>query len=43
MQVHPLPPAPHFVGREPELDALRQAKQNHFSGVLTLVGLGGAG
>jgi tetratricopeptide (TPR) repeat protein len=43
MLVHPLPPAPHFVGREAELDALRQAKQNHFRGVMALVGLGGSG
>jgi hypothetical protein len=43
MLVHPVPPAPHFVGRESELEALRQAKQSHFRGVVSLVGLGGAG
>jgi hypothetical protein len=41
--VHPLPPAPHFVGREPELNALRACRRDGFRGVLALVGLGGAG
>ncbi len=41
--VHPLPPAPQFVGREPELEALRSAWKAGFRGVLALVGLGGAG
>src|SRR5262249_12525283 len=41
--VHPLPPAPHFVGRDLELAELRGLWQNSFRGVLALVGLGGAG
>ncbi len=41
--VHPLPPAPHFVGRATEIDALLQLWQGGFSGVVALVGLGGAG
>ncbi len=41
--VHPLPPAPHFVGREPELAELRSFWQAGGRGVLALVGLGGAG
>jgi hypothetical protein len=41
--VHPLPPAPHFVGREPELAELRRLWWSGFRGVLALVGLGGAG
>src|SRR5437899_2182939 len=41
--VHPLPPAPHFVGREAELEALCAAWKDGFRGVITLVGLGGAG
>jgi hypothetical protein len=41
--VHPLPQAPHFVGRESELETLRACWQNGFRGVLALVGLGGAG
>jgi hypothetical protein len=40
---HPLPPAPHFVGRQAELDELRGLWQSGFSGVVALVGLGGAG
>jgi hypothetical protein len=40
---HRLPPAPHFVGRETELEALRAQWQTGFRGVLALVGLGGAG
>jgi hypothetical protein len=38
-----LPPAPHFVGREGELQALRGFWHAGFRGVLALVGLGGAG
>jgi hypothetical protein len=41
--VHPLPPAPHFVGREAELNELRAAWRAGTAGVLALVGLGGAG
>jgi hypothetical protein len=41
--VHPLPPAPHFVGREVELAELRGLWQTGFRGVVALVGLGGAG
>jgi hypothetical protein len=41
--VHRLPPAPHFVGRETELQELRDLWQTGFRGVLALVGLGGAG
>jgi hypothetical protein len=41
--VHRLPPAPHFVGREVELQELRTGWQSGFRGVLALVGLGGAG
>src|SRR5262249_29136852 len=41
--VHPLSPAPHFAGREAELDELRRLWQGGFRGVLSLVGLGGAG
>src|SRR4051794_38212727 len=41
--VHPLPPAPQFVGREPELDELRSSCCAPFRGVVALVGLGGAG
>lgn len=41
--VHPLPPAPQFVGREPELETLRHLWTSGFHGVLALVGLGGAG
>ncbi len=41
--VHPLPPAPHFVGRELELEALHAFWRSGFRGVLALVGLGGAG
>jgi hypothetical protein len=41
--MHPLPPAPHFVGREAELEELRRCWQGGFRGVLALVGLGGAG
>jgi hypothetical protein len=41
--VHRLPPAPHFVGREPELDELRRLWRSGFHGVAALVGLGGAG
>src|SRR5712692_8545545 len=42
-EVHRLPPAPHFVGREAELEALCGLWQAGFRGVLALVGLGGAG
>lgn len=41
--VHPLPQAPHFVGRETELQELRGLWQGDFRGVFALVGLGGAG
>jgi hypothetical protein len=41
--VHPLPPAPYFVGREAELQELRDFWQTGLRGVLALVGLGGAG
>jgi hypothetical protein len=41
--VHPLPVAPHFVGRELELAALRTWWTTGSPGVLALVGLGGAG
>jgi hypothetical protein len=41
--VHPLPPAPQFVGREAELDGLRASWQAGVRGVVALVGLGGAG
>jgi hypothetical protein len=41
--VHPLPPAPQFVGREAELDELRSLWQERTRGVIALVGLGGAG
>ncbi len=40
---HPLPPAPDFLGRRAELDALRAFWQGGGGGVLALVGLGGAG
>ena len=41
--VHPLPVAPKFVGREPELDELRTLWRDGAAGVVALVGLGGAG
>ncbi len=41
--VHRLPPAPHFVGREPELQELRRFWAEGRRGVLAVVGLGGAG
>jgi hypothetical protein len=41
--VHPLPPAPDFLGRRAELEALRDFWQGGGRGVLALVGLGGAG
>src|SRR5438093_736720 len=41
--VHPLPPAPHFVGRAGEVAALRELWASGFRGVAALVGLGGAG
>jgi hypothetical protein len=41
--IHPLPPAPHFVGRDAEMEMLHQADQSEFNGVIALVGLGGAG
>jgi hypothetical protein len=41
--VHPLPPAPDFLGRGDELDALRAFWDDGGRGVLALVGLGGAG
>jgi hypothetical protein len=42
-EVHRLPPAPHFVGREAETEALRGLWRTGFRGVVALVGLGGAG
>jgi hypothetical protein len=41
--VHPLLIAPQFVGREAELDQLRASWRDQESGVIALVGLGGAG
>jgi tetratricopeptide (TPR) repeat protein len=41
--VHPPPPAPWFVGREAELQALWQFWEASPPGVLALLGLGGAG
>lgn len=41
--VHPLPPAPDFVGRDAELAQLRTFWDSGDCGVLSLVGLGGAG
>jgi tetratricopeptide (TPR) repeat protein len=41
--VHRLPPAPHFVGRQPELEALHALWKSGYRGVVGLVGLGGAG
>jgi hypothetical protein len=41
--VHPLPPAPHFVGRVGELEALHVLWQAGLQGVVALIGLGGAG
>jgi hypothetical protein len=41
--VHPLPPAPGFVGREAELHALRSCWATGPPVVVALVGLGGAG
>ena len=41
--VHPLPPAPQFVGREAELGELRSSWRAGARGVVALVGLGGAG
>jgi tetratricopeptide (TPR) repeat protein len=41
--VHPLPPAPKFVGREAELDAMHRFWRMDPPGVLALLGLGGAG
>jgi hypothetical protein len=41
--VHPLPPAPQFVGREAELEELRSSWRAGVRGVVALVGLGGAG
>jgi len=41
--VHPLPAAPVFLGRETELAQLRAFWDNGGRGVLSLVGLGGAG
>src|SRR5438874_1212135 len=40
---HRLPPAPHFVGREPELEELVRHWESGSGGVVGLVGLGGAG
>jgi hypothetical protein len=41
--VHPLPAAPDFLGREAELEHLRAFWNSGGHGVLSLVGLGGAG
>lgn len=41
--VHPLPAAPDFLGREAELEQLRAFWASGKRGVLSLVGLGGAG
>jgi hypothetical protein len=41
--VHALSPAPQFVGREAELDALRAWWDSRAGGVIALLGLGGAG
>lgn len=41
--VHPLPPAPDFLGREAELAQLHAFWDGGNRGVLSLVGLGGAG
>jgi hypothetical protein len=41
--VHPLPPAPDFLGREAELVELHSFWEAGGRGVLALVGLGGAG
>jgi hypothetical protein len=41
--VHRLPPAPHFVGRQPELEELHRLWKDRTAGVVALVGLGGAG
>jgi hypothetical protein len=41
--VHPLPPAPDFLGREAELARLHSFWEAGGRGVLALVGLGGAG
>src|SRR5262245_26932055 len=41
--VHPLPQAPVFLGRDAELAELRRSWLAGSSGVLALVGLGGAG
>jgi hypothetical protein len=41
--VHPLPPAPHFVGRSRELKALHTFRDDPSPGTMSMVGLGGAG
>lgn len=41
--IHPLPPAPAFVGRKRELEALQQFWTHGNPGVFSLIGLGGAG
>src|SRR5262249_1458791 len=41
--VHRLPAAPHFVGRQPELEELHHLWRSGHRGVVGLVGLGGAG
>jgi hypothetical protein len=41
--VHPLPPAPDFVGRERELKAIEQFWDDSSPGSISLAGLGGAG
>src|SRR5262249_17395724 len=42
-QVHRLPPAPDFLGRQAELAQLHSFWEGGGRGVLALVGLGGAG
>lgn len=41
--VHELPAAPHFVGRQAEVESLWRFWESPGSGVLALVGMGGAG
>jgi tetratricopeptide (TPR) repeat protein len=43
LPVHRLPAAPHFVGRQPELEELHHLWRGGHRGVVGLVGLGGAG
>jgi len=41
--VHPLPPAPVFIGREKEINKLLKFWNDNFIGVISLLGIGGAG